>query len=153
MRFLAYPFLLIAGAGFLLSLTAHVLALFGVTVPGGGLVWTLHAGIFLVWIPAIFIAGPRLKSVPRKDQMNAMLGECPLWMRRAVKIIFAYAILNFFLFLASTMGNPKPTGAAPPAVIRGFSGHWMIFYAAAFVAFYSKVRRSENKSSTERTEL
>ena len=153
MRVLALPFLLVAGAGFLLSLTAHLLALFGIEMPGGGLVWTLHVGIFFVWIPATLICGHKLRAVPRKDQMDALLGDCPLWMRRGVKILFAYAIVNFFLFMVSTMGHPKPTGAAPPAVIRGFSGHWMIFYAVAFSAFYSIIRRTEKKPETERFEL
>src|SRR5438270_8806664 len=121
MKVLAFPLLLIAGAGFLLSLTAHVLALFGIAMPGGGLVWALHVGIFVVWIPAILLSKRRLSNVPRKDQMNAMLGDSPVWMRRAVKILFVYALVNFLLFIISMTGHPKPTEAAPPAVIRGFS--------------------------------
>ena len=139
MRILAYPFLLVAAAGFLLSFTAHVLALFGKAMPGGGLVWMLHVGIFVVWFSAILFSKRKLQNVPSQKQMNALLGDCPLWMRRAVKILFAYAIVNFFLFMASTMGHPRPTGTAPPAVIRGFSGHWMIFYGVAFVTFYSAI--------------
>ena len=153
MRIIAFPFLLIAGAGFLLSLTAHVLALFGIAMPGGGSVWMLHVGIFLVWIPAILVCRRRFQFVARKDQMEALLGDCPRWMRRGVNILFAYAIVNFFLFLASMMVNPKLTGTAPPEVIRGFSGHWMVFYAVAFVAFYSRIRRAEKKPSAERFEL
>ena len=141
MKTIAYPFLLMAGAGFLLSLIAHVLALFGIAMPGGGLIWMLHVGIFVVWIPTILFSRWRFRDVPRKDQMDVIIGDCPLWMRRTVKILFVYAIVNFFLFIASTHGHPKPTGAAPPAVIRGFFGHWMIFYAVAFVAFYSIIRR------------
>ena len=28
----------------------------------------------------------------------------------------------------------------PPIVVRGFSGHWMIFYAVAFAVLYSALR-------------
>ena len=140
MNVIAYPFLLLAGLGLLLSLTAHVLALFGKTIPGGGLVWTLHIGIFLVWIPAIILSRRMLRDVRREHHMETVLAACPRWLRLAIKIIFVYGILNFFLFMASTMGHPKPTGTAPPAVIRGFSGHWMIFYGAAFVTFYATIR-------------
>jgi hypothetical protein len=50
-----FPVLMfVAGAGFCLSLIAHLLALFGVAMPGGGIVWLLHVGIFVVWIPAVF---------------------------------------------------------------------------------------------------
>lgn len=142
MRILAYPLMLVAAAGFLLSFTAHVLALFGRAMPGGGLVWMLHVGIFLVWFPAILFSKRKLQNVPRQKQMNALLAGSPVWMRRAVSVLFVYAIVNFLLFMASTMGHPKPTGTAPPAVIRGFSGHWMIFYGVAFVTFYSNVKRS-----------
>jgi len=147
MRVFAFPFLLIAGTGFLLSLAAHVLALPGKAMPGGGLVWALHVGIFLVWIPAILFTRRKLQNVPRGKQMDAVLRDSPLWMRRTVKILFVYAFVNFLLFMVSTMGHPKPAGAAPPAVIRGFSGHWMIFYAVAFVTFYSIVKRRDEGSS------
>src|SRR3954464_1100815 len=108
MKTMAYPFLLIAGAGFLLSIIAHVLALFGIAMPGGGLVWMLHVGIFVVWIPTILFSRRRLQNVPRHKQMDAMLGDCPKWMRRAVKVLFAYAFVNFFLFMASTMDIRNP---------------------------------------------
>src|SRR5215469_10585399 len=111
MRIFALPFLLIAAVGFVLSLVAHVLALLGIAMPGGGLVWALHVGIFVVWIPAIFLSRNRLQNVPRKNHMDAMLGDCPRWMRRAITILFAYAIVNFLLFLFSTIGQPKPIGA------------------------------------------
>ena len=140
MKTLSYPFILIAGAGFLLSLSAHLMALAGKTLPGGGLVWGLHIGIFVVWIPAILIGKRQDRGVQRKDSWDATFAACPIWMRRALKLVFAYAIVNFILFLVGTSGHPKPKGTAPPAVIRGFSGHWMVFYGAAFVTFYSAIK-------------
>jgi hypothetical protein len=144
-----FPVLMfVAGAGFCLSLIAHLLALFGVAMPGGGIVWLLHVGIFVVWIPAVFASKGKLRDIPRKEHMKAMMRDCPLWMRRAVTIMFVYALINFVLFMLSTAGHPKPTGAAPPSVIRGFSGHWMLFYSVAFATFYSLMRRSGHRESS-----
>src|SRR5436305_11719901 len=58
-------------------------------------------------------------------------------MRQAFYILFTYAILNFIYFMATAMNRPRPPGDAPPEVIRGFSGHWMVFYGAAFATLYS----------------
>jgi hypothetical protein len=139
MRILTYPLLFVSAIGFSLSLIAHILALLGKPIPG--CVWVLHAAIFVVWIPAILICNRAPRAVDRKNQWDAILRDCPVWMRRAVSILFVYAIVNFTLFMASTMGQPKPKGTAPPAVIRGFSGHWMIFYGGAFVVYYSVSRK------------
>jgi hypothetical protein len=61
-------------------------------------------------------------------------------MQRAVQLIFVYAVVNFILFMVTTSGQPKPVGPAPASVLRGFSGHWMAFYAAAFSTLYSAVK-------------
>lgn len=143
MNTFAGPFLLLAGLGFLLSLTAHVLALLGKPCPGGGLVWLLHLGVFAVWVPTIILSRRRLRDVSQTKQMEALWADCPAWMRWAIRTVFVYAIVNFLLFMATTTATPKlkPRGTPPPAVIRGFSGHWMVFYGAAFVTLYSRVRK------------
>jgi hypothetical protein len=141
-------FMFIAGAGFCLSLIAHLLALFGVAMSGGGIVWMLHVGIFVVWIPAILASKGKLRGIQRKDHMEAMMRDCPRWMRRAVTIIFVYALLNFALFMLSTAGHAKPHGAAPPSVIRGFSGHWMLFYSMAFAIFRSLLKSADCRRGT-----
>jgi hypothetical protein len=144
-----YPFMFIAAAGFVLSLAAHVMALAGIKLPGGGLVWLLHLGVFVVWFPAIVFGNRKFKTLDRKADWLKTLEPCPAWMRRILKLAFAYAIVNFILFFGTTIGQPKPTGAAPPSVIRGFSGHWMVFYWAAFVILYAsiKTRRLEQSST------
>lgn len=129
----------LAALGFILSVTAHVMALAGIPFPGGGLVWGLHIGIFVVWIPAVIVGNRATRYSNRKDYWKTTTAGCPLWMRRALYVLFYYAIINFILFIVSTAGEPKTTGAAPPSVIRGFSGHWMIFYGAAFATLYSAI--------------
>jgi hypothetical protein len=133
-----YPFLLLAAVGFVLSVAAHCMALAGVPIPGGKLVWNLHVGIFVVWIPTVLVAYQTTRYANRKDFWKVALAGCPPWMRRSLFILFGYAILNFVLFLASN--QPKQSiGDAPLTVIRGFSGHWMIFNGAAFAILYSRI--------------
>jgi hypothetical protein len=133
-----YPFLVLAAVGFVLSVAAHGMALAGVPIPGGKLVWNLHIGIFIVWIPTVLVAYRATRYANRKDFWRVALAGCPPWMRRGFLVLFGYAILNFVLFLAS---NPprQSTDDAPLTVIRGFSGHWMIFYGAAFAVLYSRI--------------
>jgi len=51
--------------------------------------------------------------------------------------IAIYAAVNFVVFILLTVGKPQGSGPMPPGVVRGFSGHWMIFYGAAFAILYS----------------
>src|SRR5436190_19920974 len=139
MKVILYPFMVLAGFGLALSIAAHCMALAGVPIPGGKLVWGLHIGIFVVWIPTVLTSMQTTRYANRKDFWKVALAGCPLWMRRAGYILFGYAILNFIVFMATTASQPKQQqiGDAPPAVVRGFSGHWMIFYGTAFAVLYS----------------
>jgi hypothetical protein len=47
-------------------------------------------------------------------------------------------VFNFVLFLASSAPK-QPIHHAPLSTIRGFSGHWMLFYGAAFAVMYSRI--------------
>jgi len=100
----------------------------------------LHIGIFIVWLPAVLTSTQTTRGADRKDFWKVTLAGCPTWMRRALYVLFAYAILNFIVFIATTASQPKrQTSDAPPSVVRGFSGHWMVFYAAAFGILYSRI--------------
>lgn len=141
MKIILYTFMVLAACGLALSIAAHVMALAGVPIPGGGLVWVLQLGIFVVWIPAVLASLKMTRHVNRKDFWKVALAGCPEWMRRSLYVLFGYAILNFILFFATTAGLPgqnrKNTSAL--AEVRGFSGHWMVFYGAAFAVLYSRI--------------
>jgi len=67
-----------------------------------------------------------------------------LWV--VVYVFFAYSMVNFLLFLAATFAEPlagSSGSGTPPAVFRGFSGHWMAFYSAALGILYSAMRAGE----------
>jgi hypothetical protein len=140
MKTVLYPFMVLAACGLVLSVAAHCMALAGIPVPGGKLVWSLHIGIFVVWIPTVLTSMQMTRYSNRKDFWKVTFAGCPVWMRRAVYALFGYAILNFIVFTASTGGQPKHlTGPAPPSMIRGFSGHWMVFYGMAFAILFSRI--------------
>ena len=141
MKLILYPLMLLAGCGFVLSVGAHCLALANVAIPGGQLVWGLHIGIFAVWIPTVLLTSRATRNSNRKDFWKVALAGCPTWMRRGLYVLFGYAVLNFVLFIIATAGqHGRSTGDASPTVIRGFSGHWMVFYGVAFAVLYSRIR-------------
>jgi hypothetical protein len=77
----------------------------------------------------------------KKDTWKAALRGCPPWMRDMVYGFFGYAFLNFAIFIiAATKGG---SGPMPPAVVRGFSGHWMVFYSAAAAVLCSATHVNE----------
>jgi hypothetical protein len=138
MKFALFPFIVLAAAGFLLSMCAHLASLFGTPLPGGNAVFGLHIGIFVVWLPAVLVAARTSRFAERKDFWKTALSGCPLWMRRGLYVLFAYAIVNFVLLMAVGMHGDK-SAVAPIARVRGFSGHWMVFYAVAFAILYSAI--------------
>lgn len=137
-------FMVLSAIGLLLSIATHVATLAGAPVPGGKLVWWLHIGVFVVFIPAAVIANRINRGRPQNDFWKKVLSGCPAWMRYLLYALFAYAIANF-LWVMATGGFQKPPEDAPLSGLRGFSGHWMVFYAAAFGIFYSAYRNSRPK--------
>ena len=136
-RLILLPFIALAALGFILSVAAHLRAIAGLPIPGGKAVWALHVGIFVVWLPTVLVAYRLTRGANRKDFWKIALVGCPKWMRSALYVVIGYAALNFVYFMVTTSSHPQPKGDAPPEEIRGFSGHWMIFYGAAFATLYS----------------
>ena len=138
MRVILYPVMMLAGCGLVLSIAAHCMALAGVPVPGGGLVWGLHIGIFVVWIPTVFIIKEAIRNSNRNEIWKMALAGCPSWMRLGVFILFVYGAVN--LAITGSQKKIKMDGNTPtPSVVRAFSGHWMIFYGAGFAVLYSRI--------------
>jgi len=135
-----YPFMALAAFGFVLSVTAHAMALMGLSPPGGDMIWSLHVGIFVVWIPTVLVSMRTVRNAPQKDFWKIALAGCPTWMRKGLYGLFAYAIVNFALFIfTQSNSHHASTAETLPSQIRGFSGHWMVFYGAAFATLYSAI--------------
>jgi hypothetical protein len=132
-------FIAISAVGFILSLWVHLGAVMGQRVAPEALFWILHIGIFVVWFPAVLIAQKLVGNMNRKDFWKVVLKNSPDWMRYIVYGFWGYAIVNFLFFMINA-----PTGSGggnpPAAVWRGFSGHWMAFYSAAFAISYNADR-------------
>lgn len=149
----------LALVGFGLSLLAHVAALFGVDVqthvPS---VWLLHVGIFVVFVPMVF----QLRSLGSSTDARALLRGIPVWPALLVVLLFVYALVNFLVFVGgSGPGSPALRGSSfvlerkgvlirqiteseyrtfRAAEIRGFSGHWLVFYFVPFTHFILRRR-------------
>jgi hypothetical protein len=134
------PFMLLAALGFVLSVAAHVASIAGVQIRGGQMIWLLHLGIFVVWLPTVLLVSRIMRGERRQDMWKLTLSGCPAWMRLAAKVLLGYIIVNFVYFISTAGRGGHYSGDAPPAVIRGFSGHWMLFYGVAFMTLYSVYR-------------
>lgn len=131
------PFMLLAGLGFILSLLVHLASLAGVSLPFGRAVFLLHLGLFVVWIPTVFAASRISKGAPRRDVWKVALSGCPRWLRVSIPAVFIYALINFVIFAATNVSSKGKRNDTDPSVVRGFSGHWLVFYSAAFAVMYS----------------
>ncbi|WP_457282157.1 hypothetical protein [Polaromonas sp. P5_D5] len=143
MNVLLYPFMLLSAVGLLLSVGSHLAALIGLPIPGGHLVWGLHAGIFVVWLPTVLVANRMSRHGRRADFWKLALSGCPTWARYAIYGLFGYAMLNFILGMSDVPSHRDGSNAANSgAEVRLFSGHWMVFYGAAFATLYSAINNS-----------
>ena len=138
---LLIPFMALAAIGFLLSLTVHILALAGLLPPGGEAVFGLHIGIFVVWLPAVLISIRLNRGQRMRRSWKQMLAGCPDGMRYAVMGLFAYAFLNFFIAFSGEQPGRGHGSGISPSELRGFSGHWMLFYGMAFCILFSAFRK------------
>ncbi|UVE68227.1 hypothetical protein L2Y90_29415 [Burkholderia pyrrocinia] len=150
----------IALIGFVISFVVHVTALMGVDlvalIPG---IWVLHVGIFFVCIPFVFLSR---KELGRERALSRLRKGLPSWITVVGTMLFIYALANFFLFMLHTEGgNPavqdgryvllnhgklirelttSEFAAFKASELRGFSGHWLLFYficAAYFLSWKS----------------
>lgn len=143
-----YALGLVALTGFLLSLLVHVMVLMGVDlttcVPA---VWDLHFGIFVVFLPFVLLSR---KGLAGKNSVLGIAADVPRWVAVLGAMIFAYAMVNFFIFTQhSENGNAliqhgkrvllnhgklirELTASEYTALkaneLRGFSGHWLLLY-------------------------
>lgn len=159
-------FAAIALLGLVLSVIVHLSTFFGIDpqeiFPP---IWLLHLGIFVVFIPGI-IANKRRDSSSKKS-LSDQFPYAPRWMIAMTVCLFAYAIINFatFFFLMHE-GQPTREEDGTFAIknhgrfvrniseqeyhryrgyeVRGFSGHWMLFYSAAAMMLVSATQRRDD---------
>ncbi len=131
-------------------------------------VWALHLGIFVVWLPTILKLKNKTGFSKRDrkygDSLKMFFKAIFFDMPKPVMIIslfcFVYATLNFWLFMdAGQGGTPSIVDGKyllqnhgllikelteseyfklKANEIRGFSGHWMMFYSVAMGVLWPK---------------
>ena len=130
---------IVSGIGFLASVACHVLGWLRINPPGGKRVFALHVIILALWFVLIFSARNNNSSGQGRRTLGPMLETVPSWLRSGIFILFIYAIAHFAFFIFQTRG--KRTDNFPLYVqVRGFSGHWMMFYAVATIGFFALYR-------------
>ena len=134
-------------AGLILSLWVHIGALLGRRVAPEYFFGALHVGIFIVFLPAVFLAQKNVGSANRKDFWKVATEALPDGMRYLLYFFFVYTFVNFALFMAQSPAG-KQTGPPTPLVWRGFSGHWMLFYYASFVMHVSAISSPRPRSDS-----
>ena len=135
--------------GFTLSLLVHVAALWGIDASMQyPVVKLLHIGMFVVFIPFVLSCRKTLGPCPTAAEMRAV---CPGWASASGVALLFYALLNFFTFAANEHGHlileitSSQYALARANVMRGFSGHWLLFYYWPFAYFMFGSSTSEDR--------
>lgn len=141
---------IIAFVGFVLSAMVHAASLAGIDVSGPfDLVWLLHGGVFVVFIPFVISSRKLVGSKPTFSDWRSIF---PRWALVVCSVAFIYAMVNFVIYFAtSENGNAwvrdgkyvlrgiEVTKAEYTAFrashLRGVSGHWLFFYFLPFAYF------------------
>jgi hypothetical protein len=142
----------LAAVVLVVSLVVHVSTFFGVdpmeVFPG---VMFIHLAIFPPFIAAVVYVKKVSRQTGRAEEK--LFDLAPKWMRVVVGGFFVYAIANFIIFIFLVQGGgPEQRGSKyylmshghiirelseagyhqmQGYVVRGFSGHWMLFSSGA----------------------
>jgi len=131
-------FIALSALGLVVSVWVHLAGVMGKRAAPMPFFFLLHVGIFVVFIPALLISQRQVGNVNRKDFWKVVPKSSPDWMRYMVYFLFAYAAVNFLLYMTKVgfghAGDPTAQDW------RGFSGHWMVFYSASLAILYSAAR-------------
>lgn len=133
MAALIYPFLVLAGLGSAAVLMVHVEALLGTTYLFDHYLKYFGPGIFVVFVPTIFVMNYLVRYFKQKDVWRAALRGCPPWMRRLLWGVFGYAWVGFFAlpFLYGGGMDSHPNQA------RAMSAVLLILYLIPLSVLYS----------------
>lgn len=136
-------FALFSASGFVLSLFVHILGLLNRAPFFGWFALLLHFGVFVAMV-GVFVAYFRLRRLEGKGFWKRAFRTSPTWMRWTFLLLFIYAIVNFLSVWNKLFElNGKSLDEVMVIMLRGFSGHWLLFYFATFAAFYSAMRATQ----------
>ncbi|MGC2163735.1 MAG: zinc ribbon domain-containing protein [Silvibacterium sp.] len=140
---LVYPFLALAIVGSVATLMIHVASLFGITDPFEHYLKFVGPGVFVVFLPMIFVINRLTRDYKQKDLWRAALRGCPSWMRHAVWVIFGYAWVGFFA-LPFLYGGGMSSSANSA---RSMSAMLLVFYVIPVAVLYSATHVQDSDAS------
>lgn len=151
MRRFIQRFAWFSASGFILSLVIHILGLLNKVRFFGWFAILLHFGIFVALIGAL-VAFFRLRRLEGKGFWKRALRACPGWMAWVLLLLLVYSLANFFIFWNKLFNlSGKSSDEIMATVLRGFSGHWMFFYFATFLAFYAAMQATQHTATSTQT--
>lgn len=153
---------------FLLSIAAHATTYFGIDPQAEyPLVWLLHVGVFLIFIPLLVIHKKETGGRFGKIEHSLVMEYAPEWMRVVFIVLTVYTAMNFALcFILLEEGSPdiwdgryvlQNHGEFIKEVsqeayqrfvsyeIRLFSGHWIVFYFYPIMGYCSYLSKEETE--------
>lgn len=129
-RVIAFSVMVLSAIGLLASFFLHIASFFVGPQFGERQILFVFPGIFIVWIPTIFLAHKLTSDFKQRDFWKAALRGCPSWMYRALWILWGYV---FFMAFAL----PFLRGSSPGASPSGFLIVPAVFYSSSFGVAYS----------------
>lgn len=165
-------FLILTMAALILSAIAHFATFFGIDPQAKfPAVWLLHLGIFIVILPLLIVYGKEPGGRFGTIDHTLVMKYVPSWMKSLLMILSIYTAVNFGLFFVlSEAGAPdvwegkyvlqnKGTFIRELSKaeyekhlmyeVRGFSGHWLIFYFYPLIAYYSYLKKQEEEEEED----
>jgi hypothetical protein len=131
-----YPLFALTAVGFAATLMVHLASLFGNTYLFERTIAVLGPGVFVVFLPTIFVMNRLTRDSKQKDLWRAALRGCPRWMYRTVWGIFLYGWAGFFV-LPLLYGGGMDLAANKARVGSGASGVFLVLYLIPLAIMYS----------------
>jgi hypothetical protein len=169
--------IIFSAAVLIASAAAHGSTYLGIdpmeAIPG---VMMIHLMIFPPFIAAMYYARKASGSKSDNDENDEKVMRCaPRWLQIMTKVFMAYAVLNFiiFIFLVGGGGPREKDGKYVLAnhgqvirelteeefhryqayVVRGFSGHWMLFSSASLLVLVGAGKMHKKRKLDELSQI
>ena len=132
---IAYPVMLLSGAGVLLCLFSYLRWSTGSYRPLKSGPPVLFIGIFVVWLPTVVLMNTLTRDFKQKDLWKAALRGCPRGMRIGLWVLVGAVMAVTFLPVVLGRNSAPSEG--------GFTLFPIVFYAVSFCTMYSIIHVDE----------
>ncbi len=139
--------LLACYVGVMVSAAVHVAVLtFGITLPFA-FVLVLHVGLMIPGAIAVVKVGNIKKRWYPKGLRTVFWAATPPWLRLLSWSTFAYFVVVFIRFAATSGGLQVQNGDMPPQVLTMFSAGWLTGYAVTASYLHFVIHEGEARGS------